>query len=177
MCLGFFKGAVLAVLVLGPCAAHASLPPERPSHPTAAAAFHRGELAYRQRDFGTALPWFRAAGEQGDAEAQNYVGWIYTNGLGSARNLMEGARWYRRSAEKGNPIGENYLGWMYQHGDGVKKDGPMAVEWYTKAAERGHKNSMTRLAAMYEVGDGIPKDKAKAEEWREQAKAISEGGH
>ena len=64
----------------------ASSPPDAAPHMAPGMAFHRGDLAYRRLDYVAALGWFRAAGDQGDAAAQNYVGWLYANGHGTTKD-------------------------------------------------------------------------------------------
>jgi uncharacterized protein len=76
-------------------------------------AFHRGEIAYRHRDYATALRWFRLAGDRGSATAQNYAGWLYENGLGTAQDYAQAMEWFRKAADQGNPDGQNYVGWLY----------------------------------------------------------------
>jgi TPR repeat protein len=53
-------------------------------HPPAYTGF--GVLYYYgrgvKRDYGEAMRWYRKAADQGDAFAQNNVGWLYANGLG-----------------------------------------------------------------------------------------------
>ena len=49
-----------------------------------------------------AVKWFRKAAEQGDADAQFYLGWAYvTNGEGVPKDEVEAVKWYRKAAEQG----------------------------------------------------------------------------
>ena len=91
----------------------------------------------------------RKEAQQGDAEAQFYLGNMYYNGEGVpfvdgsggegvTQDYAEAAKWYRKAAEQGHPWAQTYLGWMYDTGKGVTQDYAEAVKWYRKAAEQGN---------------------------------------
>ena len=42
------------------------------------------------------------AAEQGDTDAQNYLGWMYSHGSGVPENKVEAVKWYRKAAEQGD---------------------------------------------------------------------------
>lgn len=48
-----------------------------------------------------AVEWFRAAAEQGDAEAQYYIGLCYKNGEGVTAVPEEARWWFRTAADQG----------------------------------------------------------------------------
>ena len=49
-----------------------------------------------------ALKWFRLAAEQGLAEAQNDLGYMYKEGQGVTQDYKEALKWYRLAAEQGH---------------------------------------------------------------------------
>jgi serine/threonine protein kinase len=53
-------------------------------------------------DHTEARRWYRDAAEQGDADAQNYLGRIYAEGRGVVQDHAEAMRWYRKAAEQGH---------------------------------------------------------------------------
>jgi TonB family protein len=55
------------------------------------------------------MNWFRKAEEQGNADAQNNIGWIYQNGLGVPQDKSEAINWYRKAAGQGNARALNNL--------------------------------------------------------------------
>jgi len=57
--------------------------------------------AHDRKDYATALKHFRALAEQGNAKAQNILGWMYNYGLGVTKDRAETVRWYRKAAEQG----------------------------------------------------------------------------
>ena len=55
-----------------------------------------------QRDYDEAARWFRKAAEQGDAEAQYNLGFMYETGRGGRKDLVQAYMWFDlagRSAE------------------------------------------------------------------------------
>jgi TPR repeat protein len=50
---------------------------------------------------------FRLAADQGNAQGQVNLGYMYQLGLGVKQSDKEAVKWYRLSAEKGNAWGSN----------------------------------------------------------------------
>ncbi len=107
---------------------------------------------FDKEEYTKALEWCRKAAEQGDALGQIYLGLMYRNGYGVARNYTEAVKWYRKSAEQGDAYGQTSLGVMYQNGYGVLQDYLQALKWYHKAAEQGYANAQNNLGLMYFAG-------------------------
>ena len=80
---------------------------------------------------------YRKAAEQGNTEAQLYLGSCYFYGDGVAQDKAEAVKWWRRAAEQGNVLGQDEIAWCYFTGKGVEKDMTEAVKWWHKAAEQG----------------------------------------
>jgi TPR repeat protein len=51
------------------------------------------------QDNAEALKWYRLAAEQGHANAQYNLGFMYANGKGVLEDFAEALKWYRLSAE------------------------------------------------------------------------------
>ena len=79
----------------------------------------------------------RKAAEQGNADAQFNLGWMYYEGEGVPKDDAEAARWFLKSAEQGIATAQFNLGEMYKEGIGVPQDDAEAAKWYRKAAEQG----------------------------------------
>ena len=60
------------------------------------------EEAEAKRDMLREVAKTLKAAEQGDPDAQNYLGWMYSHGSGVRRNKVEAVKWYRRAAEQGD---------------------------------------------------------------------------
>jgi Sel1 repeat len=54
----------------------------------------------KQEDAAAAVRWFRAAAEQGHAEAQDELGECFYTGRGVDEDDVEAVRWYRKAAER-----------------------------------------------------------------------------
>ena len=83
----------------------------------------------------------RQAAEQGDAEAQYNLGFMYAEGLGVSKDEPEWVRWYRLGADQGDAVAQLELGLMLMlmsdAGEGVSKDEPELVRWYRLGADQG----------------------------------------
>jgi TPR repeat protein len=54
------------------------------------------------KDYIEAVRWYRLAAAQGNAYAQNNLGWMIANGEGVAQDKAEAVRWYRLAVAQGN---------------------------------------------------------------------------
>lgn len=111
----------------------------------------------------------RTAAEQGDAEAQNNLGIMYTLGDGVEQDFGQAAECFRRAAEQGYAEAQNNLGVSYRDGKGVEKDYHQAVNWFRKAAEQGLPKAQFNLGYMYAEGEGVEQDLKRAAEWYRKA--------
>ena len=111
------------------------LTPRRPTRTTAQDCRIRGGeyVAYDRADYKTALKVWMPAAEGGDADAQNSVGEIFEQGLGTEPNYEVAALWYRRAAQQGHKGAQFNLGTLYEMGKGVPQDKVEALNWYRKA--------------------------------------------
>ena len=107
----------------------------------------------------------RQAAEQGDAEAQYALGFMYATGEGVSKDEPEAVRWYRLAADQGYASAQYFLGVMYADGRGVSKDEAEAVRWYRLAADQGYASAQYFLGIMYADGRGVLKDEAEAVRW------------
>jgi hypothetical protein len=142
-----------------------------------------GILAYNAGDYAQALSVFSALARQGDPEATAWLGYLYEQGQGVAKDVTAAARWYQAAAEKGHAWGQNQLGslrwyraaaeqgWapaqfnlgtMYHSGRGVPMDVAEARRWYRLAAEQGNAGGQYGLGWLYEHGEGVAKDVGEA---------------
>ena len=115
--------------------------------------------------------------EQGDAEAQNILGFIYTSGAfkdeGIPENDKEGLKYYTKAAEQGDAEAQISLGSMYYGGLGIPKNDPEAFKWYTKAAEQGEAYAQFYLGLMHRNGHGVPQNYEQSVKW--YTKAAEQG--
>ena len=69
-----------------------------------------------QQDVSKAASWFQKAAEQGDARAQNNLGFMYEKGRGAPQDYTEAVKWYRKAAEQGLAEAQNNLAGIYDQG-------------------------------------------------------------
>ena len=67
--------------------------------------------------------------EQGDADMQFILGYMYDTGRGVPKDVVEAARLFHLAAEQGNADAQFKLGGMYSLGLGVPKDDVQAYAW------------------------------------------------
>ena len=100
------------------------------------------------------LDTVRQAADQGDADAQNNLGFRYAEGRGVPQDDAEAARWFRLAAEQGYADAQLNLGAAYTDGRGVLKDDAEAVRWWGLAAEQGLVEALSEGNGL-ELGRGV----------------------
>ena len=102
--------------------------------------YNRGVAAAQRGDYETAIREWRPLARQGNAEAQNMLGFMYQEGTGVPKNAKTAVKWYRLAAEQGDENTQLGLGVMYFVGEGVKKrDFLYAHMWGNISASLGVK--------------------------------------
>jgi len=98
-------------------------------------ALRGGEyIAYDRADFKSALAVWLPLAEDGDPEAQTYVGEIYEKGLGTRASFELAASWYQRAVYQNYSRAQINLGYLYESGLGVKRDLTKALNLYRQAS-------------------------------------------
>jgi len=133
--------------------------------PSWSADFNKGLLAYNNGDYATALEEWTPLAEQGDAQAQSFLGVMYDFGEGVPQDYKTAVKWYTLAAEQGLADAQYNLASMYKNGEGVLQDYQTAVKWYTLAAEQGHAKSQYNLGISYAKGEGVIQDFLYAHMW------------
>jgi len=105
-----------------------------------------------------ALAQLQTAAQSGDANAQQWLGYMYEYGQGVPLDYAQALFWSRKAAAQGNADAQINLGNMYYYGQGVPQDYAQAVYWYRKAAEPGNALAQFSLGYMYAKGHGVPQD-------------------
>jgi TPR repeat protein/serine/threonine protein kinase len=136
------------------------------------------------QDLAVSFKWFSKAADQGNAAAQNEVGWMLDEGRGVERDDVRATALYKVASESGYPPARYNYALMLRNGEGVAKDETEAQRllneltedekqqvfaWYKALSERGDPRAQGHLAGMYEAGFGHPKDDMLAAEWQRQS--------
>ena len=140
---------------------------------TAADWFTLGLNAYNTQNYTEAVKWYRKAAEQGNADAQNNLGFCYSKGYGITQSRAEAIKWYRKAAEQGNAAAQNNLGDCYYYGRSVAQDYIEAVRWYRMAAEQGDAVAQNNLGFCYSKGYGVLQSRTESINW--YCKAAEQG--
>jgi TPR repeat protein len=64
--------------------------------------YKKGTAAYKSGDYATALREWKPLAEQGDASAQQKMGWIYAHGRGVPKDYKTAVKWFRLAAKQGD---------------------------------------------------------------------------
>ena len=118
-----------------------------------------------------------SAAEQGDPEAQFWLGVAYQFGedprdpsflIPEDHDLA--MAWIRKAADQGYPHAQFWLGrfWRGEQGRFAKKvlpDRGKALAWFRRAAEQGHMLAQQALSGCYLFGDGVARDMVQAYAW------------
>ena len=135
------------------------------SGPVLAGPREDANAAYQKQDYTAALRLFRPLADQGDADAQTMLGFMYQHGLGVPQDYAQAVKWYRLAADRGYARAQDFLGFMYDTGFGVSRDYAQAVQWYRLAADQANPSAQFHLGFMYEHGLGVPLDSVEAHKW------------
>ena len=113
--------------------------------------YQDGKRAYLQGDYATALKKFEPLAESGHPESQHYLGLIYEQGRGVAKDTKAAIKWYLKAAEHGHTEAQRALALMYTYGS--EQDDMKAIKWLTKAAEQGDASAILSLVDDYAFAD------------------------
>ena len=105
----------------------------------------------------------KSSAEQGDAEAQFILGFMYLRGEGVFKSKKQAYQWFTKAAEKGNAEAQLKLGAMYFTED--EPDLKQAFYWITKASEQGLPLAQQLLGNMYFSGTGVPENDKQGLHW------------
>ena len=87
------------------------------------------------------------AAEQGNSEAQLFMGDAYYYGSGVQTDKAKAVFWYSEAAKQDNANALFELGSAFEKGEGAWKDQEMAYACYEKAAMLGSEKAQARLEA------------------------------
>ncbi|MDR2763570.1 MAG: sel1 repeat family protein [Tannerella sp.] len=111
----------------------------------------------------------RVLAEQGNARAQNNLGFMYEIGQDVSQDDAEAVKWYHKAAEQGHAKAQYNLANHYALGRGIAQNYNAAAQWYLRAAEQGIPSAMNHLGTMYAVGRGVEKNEAESMRWYTKA--------
>jgi TPR repeat protein len=120
--------------------------------------YQLGRAYDANKDFATALGFFRRAADANFALAQVNLGSLYFNGQGVARDYQEAAKWDRLAADQGLAPAQANLGLMYIHGQGVEIDYFEGRKLLGLAADQNFAPALNALGGLYAEGTGVDRN-------------------
>jgi len=91
--------------------------------------------------YGQTFHKVKKSAEQGDAEAQFFLGYMYDYGEGTLTDKKQAFYWYQKSAEQGHAKAQFNLGLMYDLGEGTLTDKKQAAYWIKLAYNNGYEEA------------------------------------
>ncbi|MGR2884508.1 tetratricopeptide repeat protein [Vibrio vulnificus] len=119
-------------------------------------------MALSQKKYKAAYAEWLPLAENGDAQAQYSIGWMYSKGLGVEKSVAKALDWYVKSANQGFVDAQYSAGRIYLYSLQQYED---AFTYFKLAAENDENKAQFYLGLMYYRGDGISKDLKKSAHW------------
>ena len=98
--------------------------------------FQQGQSAFNVQNYSEALESWKPLADNGVAEAQYGLGFMYESGWGVEQDYGEAFGWYEKAAKLGHAKSQYNLGLLYLNGFGVNKDLDKARYWIEFAASQ-----------------------------------------
>ena len=116
--------------------------------------FVAGLNAIERSHYASAYRSFKPLADNGIAEAQNNLGFLYQNGFGVKRNYNTAIKWYELAAAQGLPEAQHNMGMLNYQGHGLSQSYSHARRWFSKAADQGLSNSHYMIGLIFFKGEG-----------------------
>lgn len=134
----------------------------------------RATIALKNKAYQQAFYLVIPEAENGKADAQALLGYMYSRGLGLPLDNQQAIQWYKKAADQDYPLAHFALGYMHSEGLGIEKDIQQAIFHYKKAAETGMEKANTKLGMFYERGQGTEKDYQLAKQFFNKAAKLGD---
>lgn len=132
--------------------------------------FEQGKRAYAAGTYAAAFPLLLPAAEDGNDEAQLYVGYLLSAGKGVGEDKARAREWFEKAAATGNAVAQYNLGVLAFSPANNQPDYAAAYDWFRRAAEQGHANAQVLVGTYFSQGLGrISTDSTQAEQWFRKA--------
>ncbi len=136
-----------------------------------------GEFVSSDRaNYQTALKVWMGQAEEGNVDAQNYVGEIYLKGLGIEPDYAKAASWFEKSAAQGSRRARINLGYLYEQGLGVPQDISKALNLYREASGITNDNLVFASSVTAEVQQAKAESATLREQLSSEQKKSAELG-
>ncbi|HET6406390.1 MAG TPA: tetratricopeptide repeat protein, partial [Chthoniobacteraceae bacterium] len=112
----------------------------------------------QRRDELKAYPYLLKAAEQGNANAQNSVGYMSQNGVGTAANESDAEHWFRLAAVQDHGKAQSNLGRLLNPRSNERAKRLEALKWLISAADQ---NEVTAMRTLEDLRATLNKDEVK----------------
>lgn len=127
-----------------------------------AAPFEAGLNAMDREHYATAFRAWKKLADQGVAEAQNNIGYLYEQGRGVKQSYARAIEWYEKAAAQNLAEAHHNLGMLAFEGYGMRQDYLAAKRHFTTAGELDQSDAEYMLGLIYYQGHGVKKNPARA---------------
>ena len=117
--------------------------------------FVAGLKAMDREHYATAFRAWKGLADNGEAEAQNNLGYLYQYGYGAKQSYTRAIRYYTLAADQGLAEAHHNLGMLYFNGYGSPQNYDQAKRAFLKAAEKELGASEYMLGLIYYQGLGL----------------------
>jgi hypothetical protein len=132
----------------------------------ASAAETKGDDAYAEKDYASALAAYQTAADAGGEYGQFMLANMYLAGEGVKRDPKQYLQWMQRSADNGYPPANYLMGMAY-----ISCNPSEAARYFEAAAKEEHGSAMHMLGLMYASGVGVAQSDREALRWFRLARA------
>lgn len=137
-------GVLIGILSCGQLHANASA--TAPAVADTTQQWYQAAQQFKQHNqFKQAFTQYQKAAQQGHAQAQWQLAWLYRQGRGTAENYAMAAHWFAQAAQQDVTGAAFYAGLMHYY----LGDTQQALRWYFKASEQDDVEAHIRLADLY----------------------------
>jgi TPR repeat protein len=121
------------------------------------------------QDSVSAVLWYQAAANQGNAYAMTQLGVHLRLGKGISWSEAQAMQWFAKAAQTGYVPAETSLAMGYLNGLGQdagqgKQDYQQAAYWFNQAVNQNDGYAQLNLGVMYEKGWGVPQNLQRAKQ-------------
>ncbi len=105
---------------------------------------------FDSQEYDKAFSLFKPLAEEGDPEAQNYLGMIYYLGLHGHRDAVKAESWFEKAAKQKHASAQLNFGMMIENNATKPLDFVTSYMWYFAAGENGNKKAEKRIQHLVE---------------------------
>ncbi|MDQ1263203.1 MAG: uncharacterized protein QG559_204, partial [Campylobacterota bacterium] len=88
--------------------------------------------AFKNKDYARAFKLYEKSAQDGDAQSQSALSYLYANGLGVQKDAKKSFEWLKKAADANYSPAQYDLGMNYLTGSNIEKDSKKAFEYLDK---------------------------------------------